>query len=131
VYLATLHGSDLALTGTASPEPVAPGGSVTYALHVANEGPDAAPEISVGLVLPTGTTFGSASGECAAPTPSQPRLVVCTVGTLLAGGDYNLSITATVTAGSGSTLTAHGRVRSGAIEPAPTDNDVTITSTVS
>jgi uncharacterized repeat protein (TIGR01451 family) len=131
VYLATLHGSDLALTGTASPEPVAPGGSVTYALHVVNEGPAAAPEISVGFVLPAGATFGSASGECSAPTPSQPRLVVCTVGTLLAGGDYDLSITATVTGGSGSTLTAHARVRSGAIEPAPTDNEVTITSTVS
>src|SRR5262249_3397050 len=41
----TLPSSNLSLTATHSPDPVAPGGTLTYTLRVANAGPDAAPEV--------------------------------------------------------------------------------------
>jgi uncharacterized repeat protein (TIGR01451 family) len=49
--------ADLALTNSASPNPVAAGESLTITIDVANNGPSAAKQVIVNSTLPAGTTF--------------------------------------------------------------------------
>jgi uncharacterized repeat protein (TIGR01451 family) len=133
VYVATLHAADLTVTATAGPEPAPSGGDLTYRLHVANAGPDPADEASVALLLPEATAFVAATteaGPCPAPEPDQPRVVVCPLGDLPAGGEAEVTIIATVTAPAGATLTAIAAVRSATIDHHPADNVATVDSTV-
>jgi uncharacterized repeat protein (TIGR01451 family) len=131
-YLATLHGADLALELAASPEPVAPGASLTYEIDVRNAGPDAADDTVAALLLPEGTTYASGSGACAAPAPVSPRLVSCDLGDLADGSDTTVTVTATVDTGTppGTTLTALASTRSTALDANNADNTVGATSHV-
>jgi len=54
--------ADLSIAVTASPNPVAPGGTLTYTLQVTNAGPTTATNATVTSSLPNGVTFVSASG---------------------------------------------------------------------
>ena len=56
--------SDVSVSMSASPNPVAAGGTLLYTITVTNNGPDAATNVSLSDVLPAGTTFHS----LAAPT---------------------------------------------------------------
>jgi len=56
-------GADLQLTSSGSPNPVAAGGLVTYALTVTNNGPDASSALSIADTLPPNVTFVSFSGS--------------------------------------------------------------------
>ncbi|MFN8232325.1 MAG: DUF11 domain-containing protein [Actinomycetota bacterium] len=52
--------AELALTLTDAPDPVAPGANLTYAVSVANAGPNDAPNVAVTASVPPETTFVSA-----------------------------------------------------------------------
>jgi uncharacterized repeat protein (TIGR01451 family) len=73
--------ADLSITKTDRPDPVQPGGTVTYTISVTNAGPDAATNVTVTDRLPNGVTFLSASttsGNC-----SQTKLTVtCDLGAI-------------------------------------------------
>jgi uncharacterized repeat protein (TIGR01451 family) len=60
--------ADLAITKTASPEPVVAGEQLTYALTVANCGPADADDVLVEDQLPPGATFVSAAQTSGATT---------------------------------------------------------------
>jgi uncharacterized repeat protein (TIGR01451 family) len=133
IYLATYHAADLGLALAASPEPVGSGGQLTYELAVTNGGPDTADDTTLGLLLPEGVTFDGAtagSGTCAAPPPVQPRLVTCAIGDVADGDTVEVTVTADVTAATGSSLTALASVRSGTADVSSDDNTVAATSTV-
>ena len=54
---------DLSLTKSDSPDPVAPGGQLTYTISVSNAGPDAAGNTVVSDDLPKDLMFGSATAS--------------------------------------------------------------------
>jgi uncharacterized repeat protein (TIGR01451 family) len=133
IYVATLHAADLSVTATASPEPVATGHGLTYELHVTNAGPDPADDAQVALLLPEGIDLTGASsdaGACTPPAPAQPRLVVCPLGDVPAGGTIDATVTGDVTAAPGSPLVAVAAVRSATIDDDPTDDHATVATTV-
>ena len=51
--------ADLGVTKTDSPDPVAPQDNITYTITVTNSGPDAATNVEMNDIVPTGTTFVS------------------------------------------------------------------------
>ncbi|MFD2569251.1 putative Ig domain-containing protein [Spirosoma soli] len=88
--------ADVAITLTASPDPVTVNNTLTYTLVVANSGPASASNVSVEFPLPSGTTFFSAAtpGGFSATTPA--------VGS---GGSVTFTGSGAVTAGSSATFT--------------------------
>ncbi|MCB9875429.1 MAG: DUF11 domain-containing protein [Planctomycetaceae bacterium] len=86
--------ADLSLTKSVSNATPNVGDSVTFTLTLANAGPDAASNVSVGDTLPTGMTFVTSS-------PSQGSYNsgtgIWTVGSVASGGNATLQIVATVT----------------------------------
>lgn len=64
--------ADLSATITDSPDPVLPGGTITYTVTLTNSGPDNAGNAGFSLPLPTGTTFDSltAPGGWSCTTPA-------------------------------------------------------------
>ena len=80
--------ADLALSKTATPDPVANGGTLTYTLNVSNAGPDAADNVVISDTLPAGATFGSGAG-CA----EAAGVVTCALGTVASGGSTSASFT--------------------------------------
>jgi uncharacterized repeat protein (TIGR01451 family) len=92
---------------------VGTGNDVTYTMRVTNAGPDTSAEVEATLLLPEGTTFVAADpaqGTCAAPTPAAPRVVTCALGDVPSDGSVDVTVTATVSAPAGSTLTTLARV---------------------
>lgn len=134
VFLATLTGADVSTTLAASPDPVAPGATLTYTVDVGNDGPDTAAGATAGVLLPEGVTWLSTTtdtGSCTAPAPAQPRLVTCDLGDLPAGASAGVTTTVTVTAAPGATLSALARATSGAVDPAGTNNQSSVDTAVS
>jgi len=117
VFVATLVGADLALTLAADPDPVGTGGLLTYRLVATDRGPDGAPDATVALLAPEGTTVGEVPAGCTPPPAEQPRLVVCPLGDLAPGGSAAVTLTVTVAAPAGTDLTALAAVASGAPDP--------------
>ena len=78
--VAVTGGADLSIGVTASPEPVAPGATLTYTINVANAGPSDATSVSMTDTLPPGTTLLSATGSGWSCSGGGP--VVCTLPTL-------------------------------------------------
>jgi Domain of unknown function DUF11 len=69
-------------------------------------GPTRPAGATVAVLLPEGTAFAGLTtdtGTCAPPAADQPRVVVCDVGTLPAGGGAEVRVTAIVTAPAGAT----------------------------
>jgi uncharacterized repeat protein (TIGR01451 family) len=119
--------ADLAVTGSVSPNPVAPGGTVTYSITVINNGPDAAPAVALNNVLPSGVTAQSAvasQGSC-----SLGPILSCALGSLAAGQSSQVTITGHVTATQG-TLVDSASVASGVNDPTPANSTMSWSTTV-
>jgi uncharacterized repeat protein (TIGR01451 family) len=83
--------ADLSVTQSASAASLLAGGPVTYALRVANGGPDAAPRVVVTESLPAGARLVSAiasTGTCSGTTT-----LSCDVGALATGADATVTVT--------------------------------------
>jgi uncharacterized repeat protein (TIGR01451 family) len=129
--------ADLAITKTDGTASVAVGGSTTYTLIVTNGGPSSV----TGAILadPAVASLTKTAVACA-PTPGQcvspPSIVQLQAGTfalppLASGQTYRLSVSADVTAVSGSvTNTATIAAPSGTTDPDGTNNSASDTDTV-
>jgi uncharacterized repeat protein (TIGR01451 family) len=82
--------ADLAVSQTTSPEPVAPGQSLTYSIAITNIGPSTAAAVMLTNVLPNNVILSSASPGC---FYSPPGYVTCFAGVLPAGAATNWTIT--------------------------------------
>jgi hypothetical protein len=65
--------ADVSIAISASPDPVPTGSAITYAVMVANAGPDAADELVVSDTLPAGTAFQSVAAPPVGPARPRPR----------------------------------------------------------
>jgi uncharacterized repeat protein (TIGR01451 family) len=115
---------------TDTPDPVFPGGTLTYVITVTNLGPDPATAVSLTDTLPlsAAVTFGSAApsqGSCGAPNP-----LVCNLGTLGPGASATITVTLNVGAGAPSPLTNTATVTSAVPDPNTSNNSATATTTV-
>ncbi|HMH53750.1 MAG TPA: IPTL-CTERM sorting domain-containing protein [Candidatus Acidoferrum sp.] len=121
-------GADLAITKTASPNSVAPGGTLTYLLTVTNNGPGAATNLVVSDPLPAGVVLQSvtpsAGGSCGSANP-----VVCNFPVLGAGANVKVTIVVTVSAQGGS-LTNTASVSSDVSDPISSNNSAAQTTPV-
>lgn len=85
--------ADLEVAASVSPEPVAPGQTLTYSLTVTNVGPGTAYGASLTNLLPGSLVFVSGSAGCVFTNGA----VVCDAGTLPAGNvtNFNFGVVAT------------------------------------
>jgi uncharacterized repeat protein (TIGR01451 family) len=121
-------GADLSVTKADSPDPVAPGGSLTYTLTVTNQGPDAATDVQLTDTLPAGVAFVSVTPG--SPACSQSGgVVTCNLGTLAAGASTQATIQVTAP-GTAGAITNSVQVSSGIPDSNPSNNTATAVTTV-
>jgi uncharacterized repeat protein (TIGR01451 family) len=97
-----LSSADLALAGSVSPDPVAPGQPLTYVVAVTNLGPGAAYGVTVTNLLPDGLIFASVSPGCTYTN----NAVLCDAGTLAMNDATNYTFAVVPTTGTPVTNTA-------------------------
>ena len=110
--------ADLSVTLTDSPDPVVAGTQLTYVATLTNNGPSDAPNASISLPLPAGTSFVSATadnaGTCNAASP-----VVCSwTGPIVSGATRSTTIVVAVAPAQTAALSATATV---SLTPAGSD----------
>ena len=121
--------ADLSITGSASPDPVASGNTITYALTVRNAGPNDATATLAVNPPPAGATIvgaTSSQGGCTAT----PGGAACSLGTVPNGGTATITVTATVFAPAGSTVVESPSVSSNVFDPNLSNNGTTTSTPV-
>jgi len=119
--------ADLAVTITASPDPVAPGGTLTYTVQITNNGPTAAANPVVTDTLPAGVAFVSASGagwNCFGTSNVQ-----CSAQSSPAGTNSPITIVVTAPQNAGP-ITNSVSVGSSTPDPKSSNNAASITTNV-
>jgi len=120
--------ADLRVSLVASPDPVTAGQPLTYAATVVNDGPSAATGASLGITLPAGATFVSASasqGTCAHSAASGS--VTCALHDLGVGASATVAVV--VTPGAAGALTARALASSAAPDHHAADDLAVVTDT--
>ncbi|MFD0277000.1 hypothetical protein ACFVHB_24265 [Kitasatospora sp. NPDC127111] len=126
--------ADLAVSVSASPEPVANGANLTYTVTVRNSGPTAAENVTLTDTVPANARFVSATpgaGSCTTPPAGSTDTVKCSLGTVASGASVSTTIVVKAVAGSGSTITTTARAAGSTPDPDPDNNTATITTPVS
>jgi uncharacterized repeat protein (TIGR01451 family) len=114
-------GISITMTGPLS---VAAGNSVTYSITVTNIGPATATNVTVTFPAPSGLTFSSASAPCTGGFP-------CVLGLLPVGPGTSFSATFVVSPSySSPSIAATATVSATEVDPVPSDNSATVTTTV-
>ena len=120
--------TDMGISKTASPEPVAPDASLTYTLTVTNNGPATSTSTIVTDTLPFGVTFStstSAQGSC-----SGTAIITCNLGTLADGATTTVTIVVTVNSTTTGSFSNTASVSAFVTDSAASNNSSTATSTV-
>ncbi|MGH2667539.1 MAG: DUF11 domain-containing protein [bacterium] len=117
--------TDLAVTQTDAPDPVAPGGDVTYTVAVSNAGSQPASVVTLRDDLPAGATYVSATPSQGSCTGTGP--VACHLGMLAGGAAATVRVTVTTPTVPG-TIHNDVHVTSMVIDPNPA-NDADLEST--
>jgi len=114
--------ADLAISKIDDPDPVVVGEPLTYALEVANHGPDTATAVTVVDELPETVTFEGASDGC---TPSGGS-VICDLGDI--GSGQTSSVDITVRAQEPGQLENRASVSGGVTDPDTSNNQASVTT---
>jgi CSLREA domain-containing protein/uncharacterized repeat protein (TIGR01451 family) len=85
--------ADLVVTQTDTPDPVQPGGTLSYTVKVSNAGPNRAFNVTLTDKLPDGVTYGSAVG---ATCTESNQIVTCSLGTLLNSASTTVTLNVTI-----------------------------------
>jgi serine protease AprX len=117
---------DVSVTASATPDPVAPGGSLAYTIDVHNDGPSPAGSVQVSLTLSEATTFAGSSGTDWTCDAAHAR-IFCTYAPSLAVGDAaTLTIDALVGADASGPLEATVSVSAAGTDTNSTNNETTV-----
>jgi len=114
--------ADLAVTDSASPDPVAAGSNITYSIGVTNNGPSAADNATVVMTIPSNTTLVSIASptgwSCVSPGAGGTGNVICTNVNMAGSTASTFSLVVKVTAG-----TANGTVIAQTVSASSSAND--------
>ncbi len=128
--------ADISLTKTASPDPVATGGQITYTVTATNNGPDTPDSITITDALPAGVIFVSATGGAAAvpdPAPGSTGGVVMHSFTSAIGAGQSVMLTVVVgvpvATADGTVITNMASAASNVTDPTPGNNTASATTT--
>lgn len=122
------RGADLAVVQSAAPSSVAPGGSLSYSLHVTNGGPSDASGAGIEDVLPADTTFASLTHppgwSCATPPAgSAGGRVTCAIADLPSGAvDQDFTVVVNVASHATGTIVNRATVLARTADPDESDN---------
>jgi uncharacterized repeat protein (TIGR01451 family) len=130
--------ANLSLSNTATPAPVAAGSEITYSIHLANTGPDAALTVVLNDAIPANTTFVSdtqVSGPAFAvtsPAAGGSGTVTGTISTLASGASATFSVVVLVpsTTPGGTSITDTASATTATVDPNPANNSQTVSSAV-
>lgn len=128
--------ADVSISKFGNPNPVAAGGTLTYTLTIANEGPDDAASVVLQDPLSSGTTFQSiispSGWTCTTPAVGAGGTVNCS-NLLLPPGSADFTLNVTVDSGTpdGTVLSNTATVTSTTADPDTNNNEATATTTVS
>ncbi|HKV25381.1 MAG TPA: C25 family cysteine peptidase [Candidatus Acidoferrum sp.] len=132
VFVASPTQADLAISKTASPDPVDQGTNLTYTLQVTNNGPAPALNVTVTDPIPSEVTYGSVAttqGTCTFNAGT--TTVNCNLGTVTVGSLVVITINATANTFSSTTLSTNtATVSSTTGDPNPGNNTSSFTSTI-
>jgi uncharacterized repeat protein (TIGR01451 family) len=125
--------ADISVTNSDTPDPVAPGGVITYTQTLTNNGPDTAVNVVFSETLPASVGFVSlvpaAGYTCSTPAVGASGLISCTRASLVSGGTGTFTLVVDVLALSGNvgnTVTGD----SDTYDPDPTDNTASVSTTI-
>jgi uncharacterized repeat protein (TIGR01451 family) len=124
--------ADLAITKTDSPDPVAVGSTLTYAIRVQNLGPDVATGVAVTDQLPKGVDFVSATSTAGKCTHKKDK-VSCDLGQIgVPAVDYSVppTVTLSVIPRKAGVISNTASVKGGEKDPLASNNKATATTTV-
>ena len=113
--------ADLSVDLADSPDPVALGAGLTYAIRVANQGPATSPGTTLTGTLPGQVGFVSSSAGCAHAAGT----VTCALGTLSAGSFVDVTIQVGVSPSATGVLAFTASASGGAPDPATANNSDT------
>jgi len=129
-------GANLLVLKSDSPDPVAVGGNITYALTVRNDGPQTATSVTLSDVIPANTTFLSftpaAGWSCPPLSVGGAGTQTCTIGTLAASTSASFTLVVKVNPGtaSGTVITNSATVSSATTDPNSANNTASTTTVV-
>ncbi len=122
-----LTDADMAITKSASPNPVMQGNTLTYTLGVTNNGPATATNVTVTDTLPSQVSFVSATSSQG--TCSQANgIVTCSLGSIISGATATVTIAVTATTLSQAVNTA--TVSATQTDPVASNNTATTTTLI-
>jgi uncharacterized repeat protein (TIGR01451 family) len=127
----TPNSADLAIAQSASPNPVASGSNLTYTLTIQNNGPADAASVAVTDVIPSGTSFVSATttlGHCG--LPSKNGTLTCTMSTLSNAASATITLVVNVSVPSGSLINNTAKVKATTFDPLSANNSSVLTTNV-
>jgi uncharacterized repeat protein (TIGR01451 family) len=131
-----ISSADLSVTNTASPDPVAAGGNITYTQVVTNNGPSAADNATLVETIPANTTFVSIAApsgwNCVGAGPGTTSNEVCTDLNMAGSTAATFSMVVKVNAGTanGTQISDSAAVSSSVSDPVPSNNTSTATTVV-
>src|SRR5580692_381247 len=129
--------ADLSLTNAGSPNPVLPGGNITYTQVVTNNGPLDALNAVFSEAVPANTTFQSlavpAGWTCSTPAVNGTGNITCTNPDVakLAAGTFTLAVQVLASTGWGTQIVDVADVTSGTSDPNLSNNSATVITAVS
>jgi uncharacterized repeat protein (TIGR01451 family) len=119
--------SDVRITSTAAPDPVASGTRLTYTYQINNAGPDAAPGVTIASEILEGASFASSSvsqGNFTVPGVGSTGPVNVFLGTIPPNESATVTLTVNVLAAAGQLLSNTANVASLSNDPKPANNSV-------
>lgn len=124
--------ADLAVSISASPNPVKTGQKVTYTITLYNAGPSTASSLLINDSLSSQSTFVSATisqgqGTCVTPKPGASGVVSCSIASLASGASQPIQIIVTVIAKK-SSITNTVTVSAATADPNLANNSASITT---
>jgi len=129
----TLLTADLAISKTATPNPVTAGSNLTYAITITNNGPDAAESVTVTDILPEAFTFISCDATGGGVCSGAENNRVVTFASLAPGASASITIVvkAKCSVANGAIVNNTATISSATFDSNQSNNTATTATTVS